>query len=161
MINKKIEQELNNQINAEIYSSYLYLSMSAYAETQNLSGFASWLKAQAQEEVTHAMKIFDHVVERGGRVVLGKIDGPKTDWEDMVEVFEDVYEHEQKVTAMIHRLVDMAIEQKDHATFNFLQWFVEEQVEEEDSSSKVLEKLKMVQGKGAGIFMLDRELSKR
>lgn len=161
MIKKRMEEELNKQINAELFSAYLYLSMSAYAETKNMSGFANWLRVQAEEEQFHAMKMFDYVNERGGTVVLEAIEKPETAWNGFVEVFEEVYKHEQKVTALINNLVEVAMEEKDHATFNFLQWFVEEQVEEEANASGLLEQLKFIDGKGSGLFMMDRELKTR
>ena len=161
MINKKVETTLNEQVNAEIYSSYLYLSMSAYFSSINLAGFAQWMKAQALEEMVHAMKIYDYINERGGRVLLSAIAAPPTAWESPVVVFTATLEHEQKVTGLINNLVDVAIVEKDHATNIFLQWFVSEQVEEEASVDEVLQKLKMVGDQGHGLFMMDRELSAR
>jgi len=133
MISKKIEKALNKQINAELYSAYLYLSMVAYFESVNLPGFANWMKVQTQEELMHAMKIYDFVNERGGRVVLKAIEAPPTEWDSPLDAFEATYKHEQKVTGLINNLVNLAIEEKDHATSSFLQWFVNEQVEEESS----------------------------
>ena len=161
MLNKKIEAAFNEQMNAEMYSAYLYLSMSAYFESTGMAGFANWMRIQAQEEMVHAMKFFDHISERGGRVTLKVIDGPETEWKSAVAAFEHVYEHEQKVTALISGLVDLAIEEKDHASRSFLQWFVDEQVEEEDSASTVLDRLKLVGDSGDGLFMIDRELGQR
>ena len=161
MLNKRVEEALNEQINAELWSAYLYLSMAAYFEDQNLSGFANWMRIQYQEETAHAMKFFDYINERGGRVMLKPIDKVDAEWKDIVHAFEDTLEHEQKVTSLIHNLVDIANEEKDHATFNFLQWFVEEQVEEEASADEILNKLKMLDGKGAGIFMMDKEMAGR
>jgi ferritin len=161
MLNKKMQEAINSQINAEIYSSYLYLSMSAYFESINLSGFASWMRAQAQEEMVHAMKFYDYVNERGGRVILGPIEAPPSEWESAVAVFDATYKHEQKVTGLINDLVDLAIEEKDHATNNLLQWFVSEQVEEEASASGVLNKAKLTGDAPGGLFMLDQELGAR
>jgi ferritin len=161
MINKKVETALNEQVNAEIYSSYLYLSMSSYFDSINLSGFAQWMKAQALEEMVHGMKIYDYILERGGRVLLTAIAAPPTEWADPVVAFAATLEHEQKVTGLINNLVDIAIVEKDHATNIFLQWFVSEQVEEEASVGAVLQKLEMVGGQGHGLFMMDRELSSR
>ncbi|MBK5251331.1 MAG: ferritin [Peptostreptococcaceae bacterium] len=161
MINKRMEKAINEQINAELYSGYLYLSMSAYAQTKNMSGIANWLRVQAQEEQFHAMKMFDYVNERGGTIVLDMIEKPQTEWENFVDVFEEVYKHEQKVTSLINNLVDIAMEEKDHATFNFLQWYIGEQVEEEANASGLLEQLKFIDGKGSGLFMMDRELQTR
>ncbi|MDL1975054.1 MAG: ferritin [Deltaproteobacteria bacterium] len=161
MLNKRMEQALNSQINAEIYSSYLYLSMSAYFESISLSGFANWMRTQAQEEMVHAMKFYDYVNERGGRVILGPIEAPPSEWESAVSVFDATYQHEQKVTGLINDLVDLAIEEKDHATNNLLQWFVSEQVEEEASASGVLNKAKLTGDAPGGLFMLDQELGAR
>lgn len=161
MIKKRVEEELNKQVNWEFYSSYLYLSMGAYFETKNLSGFANWMYVQTQEEWAHGMKIFNFINERGGEVKLDKIDAPKTEWKDIIDVFEEVYEHEQKVTSLIDELVNVAIEEKDHATRSFLQWFVDEQVEEEASVTELLDQLKMIEGKGPALFMIDRELKQR
>ena len=160
MIKKNIEQALNDQINKEMYSSYIYLSMSAHFESIDLSGFAHWMKVQALEELVHAMKIFNYVNERGGRVVLETIDKPQHSWDSPLAVFQHVYEHEQFVTSLINKLVDLAIKERDHATNQFLQWFVEEQGEEEDTANGVVQKLKLVQD-GGGLFMLDKELGVR
>jgi len=161
MINKKMEKAINEQINAELYSAYLYLSMSAYFESINLTGFANWMKIQAQEEVVHAMKFYDYLVERGGRVTMLSIDAPQTTWSSPLSAFEDVYQHEQKVTSLIHNLMDLALAEKDHASVSMLRWFVDEQVEEESSADAIVEKLKLVGEKGRGIFMLDQQLGQR
>jgi ferritin len=161
MISKKMEKALNEQVNAELYSAYLYLSMEAYFKSQNLNGFANWMRVQTQEEVMHAMKIYEFINERGGRITLKAIDGPQTKWDSPLAVFKAVYEHEQKVTGLINNLVDLAIEEKDHATNTFLQWFVNEQVEEEASADQVVQQLKMMEKAPGGVFMLDRELGQR
>jgi ferritin len=161
MIGKKMEKALNQQVNAEMYSSYLYLSMESYFNSQNLKGFANWMRVQAQEEMVHAMKIYDFIYDRGGKVTLKAIDGPPTSWDSPLAVFEAVLKHEQKVTGLIHELVDLAIQQKDHATNIFLQWFVTEQVEEEASAEQAVQQLKMMEKAPAGIFMLNREFGQR
>ncbi len=161
MISKKVEEALNGQINAELYSAYLYLSMEAYFESVSLPGFATWMRVQTQEELMHIMKIYGFVNERGGRVLLKSIDQPPTEWESPLAVFEASYKHEQKVTGLINDLVNLAIEQKDHATNSFLQWFVNEQVEEEDSADQVVQKLKMIKNDPGGLFLVDRELGQR
>jgi ferritin len=161
MLSQKMEKALNEQVNAEMYSAYLYLSMSAYFEDQNLSGFANWMYVQAQEEMTHAMKIYRYIHDRGGRVVLEQIDKPQTEWDNTQTVMEEVYSHEQKVTGMIHDLVNLAREEKDHGTDNMLQWFVSEQVEEEANADELLQQVKMIDGKPQGLLMLDRELKQR
>ena len=161
MIKEGIQDALNKQINAELYSSYLYLSMSAYFESINLKGFASWMRVQTQEELVHAMKFYDYLIERGGKVVLSSIESPPTEWPSPLAVFEQAYQHEQKVTGLINELVDLAIAEKDHATNIILQWFVSEQVEEEASADEVVQKIKLMGDARGGIFMLDRELAQR
>lgn len=161
MISPRLEKELNAQINREFYSAYLYLSMSAYFAENNLSGFSNWMKVQFEEEQAHAMKMYNFLLERGGKVELDPIEKPKAVWEGIVNVYEEVLAHEQTVTASINDLVNVAIEEKDHATVTFLQWYVNEQVEEEASVSELLEQLRLIEGKGAGLFMLDREAKQR
>lgn len=161
MIKKKIQQALNKQLNAELFSSYLYLSMAAYFESVSLKGFANWMRIQTQEELVHAMKFYDYLIERGEKVTLTSIEGPPTEWASALKVFEHVSQHEQKVTSLINDLVNLAISERDHATTNFLQWFVSEQVEEEASANEVVEKLKLMGDARQGLFMLDRELAQR
>ena len=161
MLSEKMQNALNEQINAEIWSAYLYLSMSAYFEDKNLPGFANWMKIQWQEEISHAMKFFDYVNERGGRVLLKPIAEVKTDWKDAVEVYAETLDHERHVSSLINNLVNIAIEEADHATNNMLQWFVAEQVEEEAAADDLLQQLKMIDGFGHGMLMLDRELGQR
>jgi len=151
MLNEKVEKALNEQINAEMFSSYLYLSMSAYFQSLNLAGFAAWMKVQALEELYHAMKIYGYIEERGGRVTLETIEKPTRQWESPLNAFEAAYQHERKVSGMIDHLVNLAIDERDHASNNFLQWFVSEQVEEESTADGVVQKL----------FMLDREMALR
>ncbi len=161
MIKENIQDAINKQINAELYSAYLYLSMGAYFASINLKGFANWMYVQAQEEQEHAMKFFNYLQERGGRVKLETIQAPPLNWESPYNVFEDVYQHEKRVTAMINTLVDLAQSEKDHATNNFLQWFVSEQVEEESNADEILQRLKLVKDTKAGLFMLDQKLGQR
>ncbi|HOV10385.1 MAG TPA: ferritin [Bacteroidales bacterium] len=161
MLSKKMEKALNEQINAEFFSSYLYLSMAAYFERLNLTGFANWMRVQEKEENAHGMIFFNYINERGGRVELQAIEKPAADWKSPIKVFEEVLKHEQKVTALINNLVNIAIQEKDHATNNKLQWFVAEQVEEEANASALLEQLKLVEGNGQGLLLLDRELKTR
>jgi ferritin len=161
MFSEKMERALNDQSNAEMYSAYLYLAMSAYFESVSLKGFANWMMVQAQEEMTHAMKFYNFVNERGGRVVLKAIEAPPKEWAHPQEVFEAVLEHEKKVTGLINSLVDLAIEERDHASNIFLQWFVSEQVEEEDSANEVLQKIKLIGDARGNMFLLDRELGAR
>jgi ferritin len=161
MLSKTIQDAMNEQIKNELYSAYLYLSMSAYCEAANLPGCAHWMRVQAQEEVGHAMKFYEFIYERGGRVVLQAIDQPPVEFQSPLNVFEQTLEHEKKVTAMIHDLYALAVQEKDYASQAFLQWFVTEQVEEEDSATQILETLKMIGDKGHALLMLDRELGKR
>jgi ferritin len=161
MLKKKIEKAFNKQINAELYSSYLYLSMAACFNAKNLPGMAQWMRVQADEEREHAMKFFHFIEERGGRVELAAIEAPQKEWKTALEAFEAAYEHETKVTGMINDLVDLSISEKDHASNAFLQWFVTEQVEEEANAQGIVDQLKMVGDKGNGLFMVDRELGKR
>jgi ferritin len=161
MLSEKVRSALNEQVNAELYSSYLYLSMCSYFKKINLAGFATWMEVQALEELMHATKFFNFISGRGEQVKLTAIDGPPTTWDSPLNVFEEVYRHEIKVTGLIHRLLDIAMEERDHATANFLQWFVTEQVEEEESADNVVQKLKLIGGEGGGLFMLDQELGAR
>ena len=161
MLGKKMADALNRQLNAETYSAYLYQSMGAFFESQGLKGFANWMNVQAKEEMLHVMKLYDFIHERGGRVLLAAVEGPPTEWRDPLAVFEDVFAHEQKVTGLINGLVDLAVEERDHATNSFLRWFVDEQVEEEASAGGVLEKLKLLGDAKGGMFMMDRELGLR
>jgi ferritin len=161
MLSEKIQKALISQLNAELYSSYLYLSMNAYFKSVNLDGFATWMHYQAQEELEHAMKFYDFISQRGGRIQLMQIEAPPTDWDSPLAVFEATLAHEQKVTGLINDLVEVAHEERDHATHIFLQWFVSEQVEEEESVGGVLEQLKLMGEAQGGLFMIDRELAKR
>lgn len=160
MLKPRMQDALNEQINKEYYSAYLYLSMSSYFESVNLSGFAKWMNAQYQEEIQHVLKFFRYIVERGGRVLLQPIEGPPTEWDSPLAAFEAAYGHEVLVTGLINDLVDLAVAEHDHATNNFLQWFIEEQVEEEASTDGVVQQLKLA-GDGGGLFLLDRELGQR
>lgn len=161
MISKKVEETINKQINAELWSAYLYLSMSAYFSSMGLSGFANWMRIQWQEEVAHALKFFDYLNERGGHATLTAIaDVPKT-WDGPLVAFEEVLKHEYHVTSLINNLMDVAIEEKDHATKSMLQWYVDEQVEEEANAQAIIDNLRLVGGKGDGLLLLDRELKLR
>lgn len=161
MLSEKIQDAFNKQLNMELYSGYIYLSMSAHFESQNLGGMANWMRTQAREELMHAMRFYNFINERGGRVTLAQVDEPKTGWDSALEAFEDALKHERLVTSLIHGLVDLAVSEKDHAANNFLQWFVEEQVEEENSVQTVVDKLRLVGDHGVALFMLDGELGRR
>ena len=161
MVNEVMEKSLNEQVNAEFYSDYLYLSMAAYFKEENLDGFANWMTVQAQEERDHAMKLFDYIIRRGAKVTLTSIDEPQTEWDSPLAAFEHVLKHERYVTSLINNLVDLSIEQKDHATNNFLQWDVNEQVEEEENAMDNLGKLKLADGNPQVLYSLNEELATR
>jgi len=161
MLNTELEAALNAQLGGELYSSHLYLSMSAYCESANMPGAAHWFRMQADEERTHAMRFFEHLVDRGGRVVLGTIEAPPTEFSSLLDAFERALEAERNVTAAIDRLASMAIDQGDHAAQAFLQWFVTAQVEEEKQADEVVQTLRAIGDNPATLFMLDRELGAR
>lgn len=161
MLSQKMQDALNKQVNAELYSAYLYLSMSAYYESINLPGFANWMRVQYQEETFHGLKIYDYVNSRGGRAVLAPIEGPPREWDSALAPFADAYKHEQKVTAMINDLVNLALDERDHATNAMLQWFVNEQVEEEKNTSDAVQTITRLSDAPNGLFMVDRELAQR
>jgi ferritin len=163
MLKERVLKALNEQINAEQYSALLYLSMSAWFEDKGLPGFANWMYVQYQEELTHANKIFKYVIERSGKVELKGIEQMPVEFESVLQVAEKTLEHEQHVTALINNIVDIAVEERDHATQSFLKWFVDEQVEEEANATEIIDDLKLVEGEGRGngLFMLDRELRQR
>ena len=161
MLKDKMLKALNGQINAEMYSSYLYLSMESYFQSVSLKGFAAWMRAQVQEELFHGMKFYDYICDRGGRVVLDAIKKPDSSWKSPLVAFSHIQKHEQHVTALINDLMELAIKEKDHATQNFLQWFVAEQVEEEASVGEIVDKLKLIKEDTSGLFLLDAELGQR
>ncbi len=161
MLSQAMQTAINEQINKELYSAYLYLSMAAYCEDANLPGTAHWMRVQANEEMEHAMKFFGYVNERGGRVVLKAIDQPQVEFQGLLDVFERTLEHEQYVTSLIHDLYTLALEEKDYASQSFLQWFIDEQVEEEANATGIVETLKMIGDKGHALVMLDRQLGSR
>jgi ferritin len=161
MLSEKLQNALNKQINAELYSSYLYLSMSAWLEIKNLKGFAHWMRIQAQEEATHILRIMHYMHEKGGCVKLTAVEGPETEWESPLHVFEQALAHEQQVSAMVNALMDVALEERDHATTIMLQWFVTEQVEEEANADEVVQKLILMADAPGGLFMVDQELGQR
>lgn len=160
MLSEKIQDALNAQVNAEQYSAQLYLSMSAYFESIDLAGAANWMRVQASEETSHAMKLFGYIAERGGRIKLSSFDAPPIEWASALEVFEAALAHERHVTSLINNLVGLARSESDYMTDNFLQWFIAEQVEEEASAEGVVNKLKLA-GDGSGLFMIDSELGTR
>ncbi len=160
-MDKRLEKSINEQIAKEIYSSYLYLSMVAYFEKKSLDGFSHWMRMQVQEESLHGMKLFDYLCERGCEIVLGSIDKPPVDFKSIEDVFKKTLAHEKAVTASINKLYSLARDVNDNAALGFLQWFVDEQVEEEKNAGDILGKLKYVNDQPAGILFLDKELSAR
>ena len=160
-MDQELLDELNEQINAELYSEYLYLSMAAYCEDEDLDGFANWLREQALEEREHAMRIYDYVAERDERIDLQTIEEPKHKWESPQAAFEEAHEHEQHITERIHKLVDLAQDKNDHATYNMLQWFVDEQVEEENTTDEIVSKFRRIDDDGTGLLMLSKQLGQR
>ena len=161
MIATKMQKALNGQVNAELYSAYLYLSMAAHFESTNLSGMANWMRVQVQEEQFHAMKLFNYILERGGKVTLGPIEAPPNNWDCPLAVFEATLKHEQKVTGLINDLVYLAREEKDNASEIFLQWFVNEQVEEEDNAGTIVGQLELIKDSPQALFMMDKDLAQR
>lgn len=161
MIKKRMQEAINEQINEEISSAYIYLAIASSFYDQNFDGFAKWMRAQAQEEVEHAMRLFEFLVERGGRVILESVEKPNTTWNSPLEAFKDAYEHEQYITDSINELYDLAKEEDDKATMNMLQWFIEEQVEEEASIDSIIQKIKMVKDSPAALLKLDEKLGER
>lgn len=161
MLSKGIEQKLNDQVRKELFSAYLYLSMAAYFNEINLDGMANFFRVQAQEERDHGMMIFDFINDAGGKVKLQQIEAPKSDFNSIIEVFEIALDHEKGVTKSIYSIVDLANVEKDHKTIAFLKWFIDEQVEEEATAESNLSKIKLVDGDGRGILMVDQELAKR
>jgi len=157
-VNERVQAELNRQINMELHAYYTYLSMSAYFEDYGLSGFAQWMYHHAEEEMTHAMKIYGYIHTRRGRVTLDEIHQPRHEWESPLDAFEDAMKHEEAVTASINKIVGIAREEGDYATDSFLQWFVDEQVEEEEVVDTNLQKLKLIGDFKPGLYLLDREL---
>ena len=160
-MNKKIEAAFNAHLNAEFYSSYLYLSMANYFASANLQGMTNWMRVQAGEEDLHAKKFIDFVNNRGGRVVLEQIDKPKIEWSSPLEAFQDGYNHECLISSKINSLVNLSLAEADHAANGFLQWFVAEQVEEEATSLAIVERLKMIGDNSMGILMIDDQLGQR
>ena len=161
MLEQKMEIALNQQVNAELWSSYLYLSMSCDMDNKGYEGIASWFSSQAKEEFEHASGIMKFIAERGGKVTLKPIAEVRQEWSSPKEAFTDTLAHEKVVTGLIHKLMDLAVELKDYATQNVLNWFINEQVEEEDTASKIVEQLTRVEGSVAGLYAIDKKLGKR
>jgi ferritin len=161
MIKKVMEDAINAQVARELYSSNLYLSMAGFYHSLNLTGFANWMRVQAQEEMAHAIKLFDYLLDRGGHAIINEIPAPPSVWDNPLAAFETAYEHEQMVTSWINNLADLAVKEGDHATHILLNWFITEQVEEEASTGEKVERIRMVEGSKAGLFMIDNELKTR
>lgn len=160
-IGKAMQDAMNEQLNKELYSSYIYLSMAAYFEAENLPGFANWMRIQSGEEREHAMKFYDFVLERGGKVQLKAIAAPKTEWKSALEAVQEVAEHEAFISSSIFGLYELAQKEKDYPAQVMLQWFIKEQVEEEDNAAKVLADMQRIEARDTAILMLDHRLSKR
>ncbi|TDT70622.1 ferritin [Hypnocyclicus thermotrophus] len=161
MLKEKVLNALNEELNKEFYSAYLYLGMSSYFEARDLPGFANFMRVQWEEEMSHAMRIYTYINEVGGKVRLKTINAVEKEWNDVIEVFEDIYKHECFITESINEVLFLAQQEKDYATMNMLQWFISEQVEEEANMLKILNQLKLINGEGTGLFMIDRELGQR
>lgn len=161
MMKENMQKALNEQLNAELYSAYLYFSMEAYCQSRNLTGMAHWFRIQAQEELFHVTKFFDYINDREGRVILAPVEGPPKEWGSPLAAFEKGLEHERIVTSRIENLINLANKENDHTTHNFLQWFVSEQVEEEANFTEIVGQLKIIGNSGSGLFMVDRELGQR
>jgi ferritin len=161
MLSSKIQDAFNRQINAELSSSYLYLSMAAYFESQDLKGMAHWMRLQSGEETQHALRFFDFINDRSGRVTLTAIEAPPTEWKSPLEAFEEAYKHEQKVTAMINELMNLVAVERDGAGHDFLEWFCREQVEEEATAQLIVAQLKLTGDSGVGRYLIDQQLGQR
>lgn len=161
MLSKNLQNAINNQIHSEIYSSYLYMAMAAYADSKNFKGIAKWFKVQANEEWMHAMKFYDFMVDRGATVIFKAIEQPPADFKSILHAFEATLEHEKKVTASINKLYELAMKENDYPTQVMLHWFIDEQVEEEANASEIIEKIKLIGEKSGSILWLDHELGKR
>jgi ferritin len=161
MIKEKVQEAINEQIAKEMYSANLYLAMAAYYKKKNLNGFANWMRVQAQEETAHAMKFFDFLIDRGGEVKILPIEAPELSWDSPLKAFEAALAHEVKVTASINNIADIAMIEKDFATSSFLQWFINEQVEEEANTGEIVDRMQMAEGSRGALFMLDTELKSR
>lgn len=161
MLNSKIEAAINAQINAEMWSAYLYLSMSAYCQDKGYTGMANWFAIQFKEEQDHAQIFYNYLISRGGRVLLKAIDAVETEWASPLAAFEHTYKHEQHVTSLINNLMHIAVEEKDYASQSRFQWFIDEQVEEEEHALELVNKLRMLDGNSYGMYMLDQELAAR
>lgn len=161
MISKKLQDAINLQINKELHSEYIYLSMAAYFQSNDLDGIANFFTVQTQEEHFHAMKFYNYLLERGGKIELKAIEGPPVDFKSHVDVFEQTLAHEKYISKSINELMDMAIKENDHSLASFLKWYVDEQVEEEATASRLLGRMKLIDGNGQGLLMIDAELAQR
>lgn len=161
MLNAKIEKAINGQINAELWSAYLYLSMAAYCHKIGQPGMAKWFEIQFKEEQDHAKIFYNYVIARGGVVTLKAIDKVPTSWKSVLDVFESTLSHEEKVTSLINDLYALATDEKDYATQSMLKWFIDEQTEEEENAQTIIDSLKMIKDNGYGLYMIDKELGAR
>ncbi len=161
MLSREMYKALNDQVTHELYASHLYLAMSAYFESQNLTGFARWMRVQSDEEHEHAMKFFDYIADRGSSAELQAVAQPPSEFQSPLDVFQQSLAHEQKVTTLIHKIYELALKENDYATQTMLHWFITEQVEEEKTASQIIEQLKLTGGQSTGLLLLDRELGAR
>lgn len=161
MISQAMQDALNKQVNEELYSAYVYASMANYFDFRSLKGFAIWMRTQAEEELGHARRFVTFMNDRGGRVILDAVKAPRIDWESPLDVFENAYKHECHISTCINELSTMSINEKDHASHAFLEWFVTEQVEEESTADEIVQQLKLMEGAPGGLFLMDRELAQR
>lgn len=161
MISQAMQDALNKQINEELFSAYVYAAMSNYFEDKSLKGFAQWMRLQSEEELSHARRIVTYMNDRGGRIVLGAVKAPPVEWDSPLAAFQDAYEHERHISALINDLSTLAVNEKDHASRAFLEWFVTEQVEEESTADEIVQQLKLMDGAPGGLFLMDRELAQR
>ena len=161
MLNKKVEEAINAQINAEMWSAYLYLSMAAWCHANGNPGFGKWIEVQFQEEQDHAKILFNYIISRAGKVDLKAIEEVPTQWNNLLDVLESTLAHEQKVTSLIYNLMALSEQEKDYATSSMLKWFIDEQVEEEENAQNIIDNLKMIKDNGYGLYMLDKELGAR
>ncbi len=161
MISQTMQAAINEQINKELFSSYLYLSMASYFASKNLPGFAQWMHKQSDEEREHAMKLYEHLEDRGGRVLLKAIEAPQTEWASNLEAFRAAAAHEAHISASIHALYETAVQEKDYPAQVMLQWFINEQVEEEKNAAEIVANLELIEERGTAVLMLDHRLAKR
>ncbi|MGI5895463.1 MAG: ferritin [Oscillospiraceae bacterium] len=161
MLSQTLTKAISEQVNAEYYSAYLYLAMSAACDRMGFKGFANWMHVQAQEEMAHGTHMFEHLLDRGAAPAFGDIKAPPSEYSDLREIFEKTLAHEEMVTGLINKLASLAMQENDHATYNFLQWYINEQVEEESTASLILQKLNFIGDNASMLYALDTEMAAR